>query len=88
MSNHAEAAAGAPTPGRGGSGAARGTAAPAPRVKGPRPPMTGSRSRLREARNEDLRKWRLSVPMDKFKEVRKRFDTAGIELEILCYNMD
>jgi len=25
--------------------------------------------------------------MDKFKDVRKRFDTAGIDLRILCFNM-
>jgi len=31
--------------------------------------------------------WRLSVSMDKLKNVRKRFDTAGIELQILCFNM-
>ena len=29
---------------------------------------------------EDVRKWRLSVSMDKFKEVRKKFTTAGINL--------
>ena len=29
---------------------------------------------------EDVRKWRLAVSMDKFKEVRKKFTTAGINL--------
>lgn len=33
---------------------------------------------------EDLRKWRLSVSMDEFKAVRKKFDDAGIEL--FAYN--
>jgi len=31
-------------------------------------------------RREDLRKWRLSTPMDHFKAVRKRFEHAGISL--------
>jgi sugar phosphate isomerase/epimerase len=35
----------------------------------------------------DLRKWRLSVSMDKFKDVRKKFDAAGINLQFLCFNM-
>lgn len=39
-------------------------------------------------RNEEIRKWRLSVSMDKFKDVRKKFDTAGINIAILCFNMN
>jgi sugar phosphate isomerase/epimerase len=90
MSNHAEAAAGAPSPPRGGgAGRAAGAASkagPAP-ARGPRPPMTEEQITAARARNEDLRKWRLSVSMDKFKDVRKRFDTAGIDVQILCFNM-
>ena len=33
-----------------------------------------------EARRQELRKWRLSVPLDEFKAVRKKFDDAGITL--------
>jgi sugar phosphate isomerase/epimerase len=33
-----------------------------------------------QARREALRKWRLSVPLDEFKAVRKKFDDAGITL--------
>jgi sugar phosphate isomerase/epimerase len=43
---------------------------------------------IREAmrkRQEDIRKWRLSVPLDHFKEIRKKFDTAGIRLQ--AYNL-
>ena len=29
---------------------------------------------------EEVRKWRLSAPMARFKEIRKRFDDAGISL--------
>jgi sugar phosphate isomerase/epimerase len=38
------------------------------------PRLTGA------TRREDLRKWRLSTPMDHFKAVRKRFQDAGISL--------
>lgn len=34
---------------------------------------------------EDVRKWRLSVPMEKFKAVRKKFNDAGINLH--AYNL-
>jgi sugar phosphate isomerase/epimerase len=34
---------------------------------------------------ESLREWRLSVPLDHFKEVRAKFDRAGIEL--YAYNL-
>src|SRR5580698_7474650 len=99
MSNHAESFAGVPTPAP--AAPARGPAAPtvaapartpaaasgqAPR-RVPRPPMTDEQIAAARARNEDVRKWRLAVSMDKFKEVRTRFDTAGIELQILCFNM-
>jgi sugar phosphate isomerase/epimerase len=31
-------------------------------------------------RREELRQWRLSVPLDRFKEIRGRFDKAGIDV--------
>ena len=34
---------------------------------------------------EDLRKWRLEVPLDYFRNIRKRFDTAGIDVH--AYNL-
>ena len=40
------------------------------------PPDTPENRKMRE----DLRKWRLSTPMSHFKEVRKKFDDAGINL--------
>jgi sugar phosphate isomerase/epimerase len=40
------------------------------------------------ARAEEIRKWRTSASMDKYKEVRKKFDTAGIQLPLLCFNMN
>jgi sugar phosphate isomerase/epimerase len=46
------------------------------------------REAMREAarkRQEETRKWRLSVPLDHFKDVRKKFDAAGIKLQ--AYNL-
>jgi sugar phosphate isomerase/epimerase len=38
-----------------------------------------------DARRDALRKWRLSVPLDTFREVRKKFDAAGVTLT--AYNL-
>jgi sugar phosphate isomerase/epimerase len=38
-------------------------------------------------RAQELLKWRKSVSMDKFKEVRKKANDAGINIGILCFNM-
>ena len=73
MSNHAEADAGAPSQGGRGPGGRR--------------QMTPEMRAAMQARAEELRKWRMSVSMDKFKDVRKKFDAAGIDLHLFCYNM-
>jgi sugar phosphate isomerase/epimerase len=98
MSNHAEAAAGwqpAPAAPRGAAAKAppRAPAAPAapsaePPRRNARPPMTDEQIATARARNEDFRKWRSSVSMDKFKDVRKKFDAAGIDVRLLCFNMN
>jgi sugar phosphate isomerase/epimerase len=49
--------------------------------------MTDEQIAAARARNEEFRKWRLSVSMDKFKDVRRKFDTAGINVQLLCFNM-
>jgi sugar phosphate isomerase/epimerase len=50
----------------------------APADPGPSTPaVTGAR--------EDLRKWRLSTPLDHFAGVRKKFDAAGVKLQ--SYNL-
>jgi len=94
MYDHAEAAAGAPSPAPTAPARAPATTtiapappSPAPR-RGPRPPMTGEQIAAARERNAALRNWRLSVSMDKFKDVRKKFDTAGIDLQLLCFNMN
>ena len=62
---------------------------------GPRPPGQGQegptpeqREAMREAmkkRAEEVRKWRLSVSLDHFKDIRKKFDAAGVKLQ--AYNL-
>ncbi len=84
MSSNAEAAAGAPAQGR---GPARGNAPAGARPRGPRPPMTEEEIAEARSRNQALREWRLSVSMDKFRGIRKKFEAAGIDLRILCFNM-
>jgi len=75
MSNHAEAALGAPSTMPPGAGRGR-------------PPMTPEQRAAQQSRAEALRQWRLSLPVDRFKEVRKKFDDAGIALRLLCFNMN
>ncbi len=56
------------------------------RVPG-QPPDEAARQKMAEARKaaeEQARKWHLSVPMDYFKSIRKKFKAAGIE--IYAYN--
>jgi sugar phosphate isomerase/epimerase len=94
MSDHAESAAGAPAPPPRAPAATPAPARPAtpapstPPARRPRPPMTEEQITAARARNETLRNWRVSVSMDKFKDVRQKFDTAGIDLKILCFNMN
>jgi sugar phosphate isomerase/epimerase len=79
MSNHAEQLVGAP---------------PAPPLAGGRgrgemtPEQQAEARKAAEARAEEMRKWRSTLSMDKFKDVRKKFDDAGIELRLLTYNMN
>jgi sugar phosphate isomerase/epimerase len=40
----------------------------------------------RKTARDDLRKWRLSVPLDYFKGIRKKFDEAGVNLYAYNYS--
>lgn len=94
MSNNAESGAGAPSmpfgPGGGrpptGPGTARAAAPPTPEQ------MAAMRARMNspeaQKAREELKKWRLSTTADTFKPVRDKFKAAGIELKLLCYNMN
>ena len=101
MSNSAETAAGAPSfspfgPGRrpGESGGPGGQRTPGAPGGGPPTPeqMAAFRARMNspeaQKAREELRQWRLSASMDKFKDVLKKFDAAGLDLSLLCFNMD
>jgi sugar phosphate isomerase/epimerase len=98
MSNHAEAGAGAPPMPRLGPPPGAGPAADGeqrqPRPAGaPTAEQTGGfRARMNSPEmqkyREDLRAWRQSASMDKFKAVRTRFADAGIQVAQLTYNMN
>jgi sugar phosphate isomerase/epimerase len=82
MSNHAEALAGAPTapafPGGGGRG----------RGQQMTPEQQAAAQAARKEAADAMTKWRAGVSMDTYKGVRKQFDDAGIDLRILCYNLN
>lgn len=66
MNEPAEATVGAPAPaGRGPGGRGRGTATP-------------EQQAARQKSADDLKKWRLSVSMDKYKALRKLYNDAGV----------
>ncbi len=74
MSNHAEQLAGAPA-GRGGGGGRRGA-------------LTPEQQAERDAAAKALRDWRMSATEATFTPVRKKITDAGIDLKLLCYNMN
>jgi len=37
---------------------------------------------------EDLRRWRIEAPIQHFRDVKKKFDVAGIKVTAFCYNMN
>jgi sugar phosphate isomerase/epimerase len=74
MSNHAEAMAGAPAPPRGGGG--RGTP--------PTPEQQAAQAAATKARTD----WRAAASESTFAQVRKRIADAGIDLRLLCYNIN
>ena len=58
-------------------------------------PMTGGRGTMTpeeqaaaDARAAELRKWRMSATAATFKPVKKKIEDAGIQLRILCFNMN
>jgi sugar phosphate isomerase/epimerase len=53
-----------------------------------RSPLTDAQQAERKAYAEELRKWRTSVPMDKFKQLRKKFDGEGVNIDIVKFRLD
>jgi len=91
QSEPVEAYAGAPARGRGPGGpppgAGQGRPAGAPPV-GERPPISPEQQAERRARAEELRQWRLSASMDKYKELRRKYDDAGVTIHIVKFGLN
>jgi sugar phosphate isomerase/epimerase len=93
MSNHCEALAGAPPMpmfGRMGTGSGPRPAGPPPAGPPPgggRPQLTPEQIAERDAAREKLTQWRAATNTATWKAVAKKFDDAGIDLALLCYNM-
>ena len=51
-----------------------------------RGPLTAEQQAARKAANEELRKWRLSQPMDGFERFRKKYEDAGVLIEIVKFD--
>ena len=71
--------------GRGpGGGQGRGPGGPDGAGRGPggggRAPLTPEQQAAQQARAEELKKWRLSVSMDKYKAMRKMYNDAGVNI--------
>jgi sugar phosphate isomerase/epimerase len=84
----AENYAGAPSGGRGGFGGGPGggqqlpaaAGGPGGQGRGGRAPLTPEQQAAQQKAAEDLKKWRLSVSMDKYKELRKMYNDAGVTI--------
>jgi sugar phosphate isomerase/epimerase len=99
MSNHCEALAGAPQMpafGRGGGGGGGRAQGGAPGSAPPQPGAQrgpgggGGRMQLtpeQQAAMEKVNQWRASTTPETWKTVRKKFNDAGVEVALLCYNM-
>lgn len=78
---------GPPPGGRGGQGRAGGPPAGGP-PGGGRPQMSPEQQAAMQKRQEDMRKWRLSVSMDKYKAIRKQYDEAGVTIHIVKFGLN
>jgi sugar phosphate isomerase/epimerase len=76
------AAPGGPPPGGGAPGAAGGRGGRGGRGF----QMTPEQQEAMKKAQDDLKNWRMSTTPATFKAVRKKFDDAGIDLRILCFN--
>ena len=65
-------------------------AGPPPQPGGPRggrAPLTPEQQAERQAAQEKLVQWRASTSAGTWKAVRQKFNDAGVEVALLCYNM-
>jgi len=51
-----------------------------------KPPLTPEQEATRKAALEELRKWRLALPVARIKEFRKKYEAAGIEIGIAKFD--
>ncbi len=79
------ASGGTPAP---AAGAAPAGPAPAGRQGGGRRVLTPEEQAEADARAEALRKWRMAATAATFAPVKKKITDAGIDLRILCFNMN
>jgi hypothetical protein len=70
---------GAPEPAAGDGGAPQAGRG----ARGGRAPLTPEQLAARQAAAEELRKWRLAASMDKVKEFRKKYEDAGVKIQIV-----
>jgi sugar phosphate isomerase/epimerase len=69
-----------PAPGAPGAPGTQGAGSPR------RPELTPEQQALREKYNQELKEWRLSLPLVKFEEIRKMFNDAGIKIHIVKFS--
>jgi sugar phosphate isomerase/epimerase len=81
MSNHAEALAGAP-PAAAFGGGRRG------RGQQMTDEQRAAAEKAREERAAQMKQWRSSISIEKFNDVKKKFNDAGVDVRLLCYNMN
>lgn len=58
----------------------------APQVTSGGRQMTPEQRETQRQQQEAFRKWRMATSPETFKAVKKKFDDAGIEIQILCFN--
>jgi sugar phosphate isomerase/epimerase len=75
-----------PAPPAGAAPAAAPGAPTAPAGGGQRRQMTPEQQAAIDKYNADLKAWRLSVPMSKFTDLKKKFDAAGIKVPIIKFS--
>jgi sugar phosphate isomerase/epimerase len=63
-------------------------AAAGPRRGGGRAPLTPEQQEERRVAQEAVTKWRAGATADTWKAVRQKFNAAGIDVALLCYNMN
>ena len=54
---------------------------------GGRPPLTPEQQAAARAATEALRQWRLSASMEKYRTLRKKYEDAGVTLDIVKFNL-